>query len=213
MLGAAAAVCVVPFPALGCRMLPGNSIERYAAWSAGKRIGELQFRFERDDGAFIVSARMRLSPMDLSGDAGAVEFQARETWRGAELKELDSSTLTLGLVREVSGRRVRNGFRVLSDYFAHPLMISGYFVTSTLWHRDARLVAGFLDVQDGRFKRASVTPGVVETVKARGRDVRAQRYSYRGELNREAWFDDDCVLVHMKLLARNNTIVSFELEV
>ena len=43
-------------------------------------------------------------------------------------------------------------------------------------------------------------------------ELKAHRYSFRGQLNREAWYDADCALVRWDLLLPGGDWISFRRE-
>jgi hypothetical protein len=51
-----------------------------------------------------------------------------------------------------------------------------------------------------------------EVVPARGGEVSATHLVVSGELERELWYDDDGILVHLRLIARDGSNIVYVLE-
>ena len=93
-----------------------------------------------------------------------------------------------------------------------PFQFSTYVIPSNLWHRDSRLVEAFIDVERGNI--LSVRPRYLgkETLEQGGGVVEAHRYALRGQIDREAWYDSDCVLVRWDLPVAGGDWISFRRE-
>ncbi|NCF81973.1 MAG: hypothetical protein GWP74_10195 [Proteobacteria bacterium] len=90
--------------------------------------------------------------------------------------------------------------------------MSTYLVPSSLWHRDTRLADAFLDVEKGAVLFVRPRYAGKETLRQGGGDIEAHRYTIRGQLDREIWYDADCVLVRWDLPLTGGDWLSFQRE-
>ena len=51
-----------------------------------------------------------------------------------------------------------------------------------------------------------------ETVKARGAEISATKIVVSGDLERELWYGEDGFLVHLRLIGRDGSTISYELQ-
>jgi hypothetical protein len=90
--------------------------------------------------------------------------------------------------------------------------VSTYLVPSSLWHRDSRLADAFLDVEKGDVLFVRPRYAGREILQQGGGVVEAHRYTLRGQLNREIWYDADCVLVRWDLPVTGGGWLNFRRE-
>ena len=180
------------------RLFPADVTDRYVAWQGENAIGRQEIAFKREPGRFVVDVKMDIRfAVPGSGDVGYVH-ESREVWETGWLHALESQTRIDGRVQEVNAER-RHGALFVEGSSGRPFQVSTYVVPSNLWHRDSRLVDAFIDVEDGSIR--SVRPRYVgkQTLQQGGGVVEAHRYTLRGQFNREAWYDANCVLVRWDL--------------
>ena len=189
---------LVSTPAPARRLFPADVMDAYEAWQGERMVGRQRFSFSREPGRFVVQVQMDMS-FELPGK-GVVSYshESRETWETGWLHGLDSRTRMDGRVREVHAER-NLGSLLVTGSDVGPFQISTYLVPSNLWHRDSRLVDVFIDVENGSIRFARPRYAGKETLQQSGGTVEAHRYSIRGQLDREAWYDADCALVRWDL--------------
>lgn len=178
-----------------CRFFPHNDSDHYLVRQRDRLIGRRSVRFGH--GALGYEVDIEASFDFTVPGKGLVPFRhrSREIWRAAQLWRLDADT-TIGTRRTwVRARRELDDLAVHSNVLEAPLRLSGYVVPSSMWHRDTRFVRGLLDVTDGRFKLVSVRGTGSESLRIDGAFVRAERYEMRGEIERDLWYDERCILV------------------
>lgn len=206
-----AAAGFAPSLALACRFFPADVTDRYVAWQAQRAVGRQVITFTREPGRFLVDVRtgMRFTVPGI-GEI-SYEHESRETWNTGWLHALDSRTLIDGRVQEVHAER-RGASLMVEGTDIRRFQISTYVVPSSLWHRDSRLVEAFIDVERGNI--LSVRPRYLgkETLEQGGGVVEAHRYALRGQIDREAWYDSDCVLVRWDLPVAGGDWISFRRE-
>ncbi len=198
-------------PATARRLFPADVTDAYEAWQGERKVGRQQFSFRREPGRFVVDVQMNMR-FELPGK-GVISYshESRESWETGWLHGLDSRTRMDGRVREVHAER-NLGSLLVAGSDVGPFQVSTYLVPSNLWHRDSRLVDAFIDVENGSIRL--VRPRYVgkETLQQSGGTVEAHRYSIRGQLDREAWYDADCVLVRWDLPLAGGGWINFRRE-
>ncbi len=208
---ALAAGGLVPASAMARRLFPADVTDRYEAWQGERMIGRQQFSFRRESGRFVVDVQMDMR-FELSGE-GVISYshECREIWETGWLHGLDSRTRIDGRIQEVHAER-NLGSLLVAGSDVGQFQVSTYLVPSNLWHRDSRLVDAFIDVENGSIRL--VRPRYVgkETLQQSGGTVEAHRYSIRGQLDREAWYDADCVLVRWDLPLAGGGWINFRRE-
>ncbi|GMQ76684.1 MAG: hypothetical protein BMS9Abin01_1972 [Gammaproteobacteria bacterium] len=208
---ALAAGALVSTPAAARRLFPAGVTDRYVAWQGERMIGRQQFSFRRAPGRFLVDAQVDMRfELPVKGVV-SYSHESREVWDTGWLQRLDSRTRIDGRIQEV--RAERNGGALMVDSSAvGSFQVSTYLVPSNLWHRDSRLVDAFIDVENGSIR--FVRPRYVgkQTLQQSGGTVEAHRYSIRGQLDREAWYDADCVLVRWDLPLEDGAWINFRRE-
>jgi len=184
--------------AVACRLFPADAADRYEAWQGDAPIGWQAIAFKREAGQFVVDVKMEMEFE--SPDFGPVHYrhESREIWKAGWLEGLASRTHIGTRVLVVNAER-RAGALLVDGSDVRAYRLSSYIVPSNLWHRDSRLVDAFIDVENGAIRR--VQPRFVgkETLGGFADHVEASHYSIRGQLDREAWYDADCVLVRWDL--------------
>ncbi len=208
---ALAAGALVPAPAMARRLFPADVTDHYLAWQGERVIGRQRFSFSREPGRFVVDVQMDMR-FELSGK-GVISYshECREVWETGWLHGLDSRTRIDGRIQEVHAKRNLGSLKV-DGSDVRPFQLSTYVVPSNLWHRDSRLVDTFIDVENGSIRLVRPRFLGKQTLRQGGRTVEAQRYSIRGQLDREAWYDADCVLVRWDLPLADGTWISFRRE-
>lgn len=194
--------------ASACRLFPADVADHYVAWQGNKPIGWQAIGFERESGQFVVGVKMEMEFE--SPEFGPVSYrhECREVWKTGWLQALASRTHIGARVLVVDAER-RAGSLVVDGSDVRPYRLSSYIVPSNLWHRDSRLVDAFIDVENGEIRR--VQPRFVGK-EILGEGVQASHYSIRGQLDREAWYDADCVLVRWDLPLSDGGWISFRRE-
>ncbi len=214
LIGSAALAAggLVPAPATARRLFPADATDRYVAWQGEQVIGRQQFSFRRESGRFVVDVQMDMR-FELSGK-GVIGYshECREVWETGWLHGLDSRTRIDGRIQEVRAERNDGGSLMVGGSDVRPFQVSTYLVPSNLWHRDSRLVDTFIDVENGNI--LLVQPRYVgkEALQQSGAVVEAEHYTIRGQIDREAWYDTDCVLVRWDLPLTSGGWINFRRE-
>jgi hypothetical protein len=202
---------LVPLPAMARRLFPADVTDRYVAWQGERVVGRQEISFDREPGQFVV--HVKTAVRFAAPGAGDVSFNhdSREVWQAGWLHGLTSRTRIDGRAQTVRAQR-QSGSLMVDGSEVRPFQVSTYLVPSSLWHRDSRLVDAFLDVEKGAVLFVRPRYAGKETLQQGGGNVEAHRYTIRGQLNRETWYDADCVLVRWDLPLTGGDWLSFRRE-
>lgn len=192
------ALALASGPAAARRFFPADVTDRYVAWQGGREIGSQEFAFSRGPAGFTVKSNIEMR-FEAPG-AGAVTYghESLETWDTGWLQGLETETRIGGRRQTVRAEREAGSLRV-SGSDVRPFQLSAYVVPSNLWHRDSRLVRTFIDVESGEVISVQARYVGKENLDQGGALLEAHRYSIRGQMDREAWYDANCVLVRWDL--------------
>ena len=185
--------------------------DRYVVWQGDSHVGRQEFSFKRERGRFVVDMEMRMQFVSPGIGVTSYSHESREVWETGWLHALDSRTRIDGRIQEVHAKR-RNGSLMVDGSDVRPFQVSTYLVPSSLWHRDSRLVDVFIDVESGNIHFVRPRYAGKETLQQGGGVVEAHRYTIRGQMNREAWYDADCVLVRWDLPLTGGGWINFRRE-
>ena len=189
---------LAPMVSTARRLFPADVSDRYVAWQGERVVGQQEISFEREPGQFVVNVKMAMRfAAPGAGDVGFTH-ESREVWQAGWLHGLTSQTRIDGRLQTVRAQR-QNGSLMVDGSEIRPFQVSTYLVPSSLWHRDSRLADAFLDVENGGVLFVRPRYAGKETLQQGGSEVEAHRYTIRGQLNRETWYDADCVLVRWDL--------------
>lgn len=186
----------MPARALACRLFPPDSTDRYAVLQQGKHIGSHVLNFSRENGRFIVDVDTRFEYQRTGRGTVSFVHRAKEIWIGGWLNAFQSSTRHGNQRISVEAETLEQAMlTVRSDDDDIALQVTGYVVTSSLWHRDTRLVNRLIDLVDGRLKLVKVYYAGKDVVSSPGAPAVAAHYRIRGEINRDVWYGEDCRLL------------------
>ena len=208
---ALAAGTLAPAPAMARRLFPDGVTDRYLAWQGQNVIGRQQFAFRREPGRFVVDGQMDMRFESSAKGVIRYSHESREVWQTGWLQRLDSSTRIDGRIQEVHAER-DGGSLVVDGSDVRRFQVSTYLVPSNLWHRDSRLVDAFIDVENGSIRLVRTRFVGKQSLQQSGTLVEADHYTIRGQIDREAWYDADCVLVRWDLPLEDGGWINFRRE-
>ena len=203
-----AAGALAPAAAMARRLFPTDVTDRYQVWQGQSVIGRQQFSFRREPGRFVVDGQMEMRFQSPAKGVARYSHESREIWDTGWLQRLDSRTRIDGRIQRVHAER-NGGSLMVDGSDGHTFQVSTYLVPSNLWHRDSRLVDAFLDVENGSIRLARPRFVGKQTLQQSGALVEAERYTIRGQIDREAWYDADCVLVRWDLPLQDGGWINF----
>lgn len=176
--------------------VPANGVLEFAIVREGDTIGHNRMRFSRQGDRLTVDMTVDITVRFAFITIYRFRQQAREVWRDGRLVFLHSTTDDDGHERTVRVTKDGNGLKLGGDVQTGPLPRD--LVTSTLWN--PALLARNVLISPATGERLAIEARFLgeETVPAGGRPVRARHYAVTGELERELWYDEDGVLVHVR---------------
>lgn len=208
--GATAGVALATLPAWPAlaQLFPPPGEITYRVLREGERIGSHRMAFVRDGADFIARTDIDIKVKVLGLTAFRYRLKAEETWRDGWLVGLRSRTDDDGDTYELEGERSEGALRLLVN--GRRMSVSGYVLTSTLWHRDTPREQALLDVAKGRVRLIKGVLKGEERVPVDGETVTAKHYSITGELRRDVWYDDRFRLVRVEFPAKDGSWITVE---
>ncbi|WP_173983882.1 DUF6134 family protein [Magnetospirillum sp. SS-4] len=163
----------------------------------GETIGSHSMAFSTRQGVTEVEFKVRVRVKILSITAYRYDQHGVEVWDGDRLTSLSADTDDDGDVYKVRAERHGDRLRVTSndtvaEYSEMPVL--------NLWRVVPPQASQVLDPTDGKPTPIAAADNGWETITVRGNPVRAQRWTWDGDLKRQLWYDDSGRLlqVHVK---------------
>lgn len=207
----AAAVVTISMAGPARATAPDGLVLDYRVLRDGFEIGRHKVAFRHDgDAVMTVETEIRISVSFLFITLYSYRLDARETWRGDRLVGLDSTTDDDGDLYAVSAVAEGDGLRVEAG--AKSWTAPATVVPSSLWRREMARGSLLIGVEQGEAIAVTFEEIGRETVTARGAEVSATKVVVSGELERRLWYDDDGILVHLRLIARDGSLITYALE-
>ena len=205
----ALAVVVLSGPARAAA--PDGLALDYRVLRDGNPIGRHKVLFRHDgDAVMTVETEIRITVSFLFITLYSYRLDARETWRGDRLVGLESTTDDDGDLYAV--RAVAEGDDLMVEAGAQSWTAPATVVPSSLWRREMAQGSLLIGVEQGEAIAVAFEEAGRETVTAWGGDVSATKVVVSGELERELWYDDDGILVHLRLIARDGSTITYALQ-
>jgi hypothetical protein len=165
---------------------PGNRIV-FDVLRNGSPIGTHTLAFRRDGEVTQVEIAIDLAVRVLGIAIYRYTHRNTERWQGDHLLSMVSTTDRNG--RPYSVRAVRNGAAIeVESSEAGKFSAPADLVTTSYWH-PAFIRGRKLDTQGGRMLEVSVADRGEETIRSRGADTIARRWTIAGDLRLDIWYD------------------------
>ena len=161
----------------------------FRAYRNGDEIGwhRLAFRAEGED--LNVEVEIRFDVTFAFITLYSYRHRSRETWQGARLVGLDTTTEDGG--DKFAVRAAARGDRLLVETGAGEVLdLPGDTLPTSYWHERTVGVSQWLDTQSGRLMRSTVERLGVEPVETAADRLSATRYRLEGDLSCELWYTD-----------------------
>ena len=181
----------------------------YAIVRLGSRIGLHHFTFQRRDGRLVVESDLTISVSILSIQVYALNHKSREVWEDGRLVWFSGATNDDGTIHRAQSELRGDRLHVVTD---GEVKDSPPLFVASLWRAlptDTRVA---IDPIDGDPTSFSVAAGPDETVKVRGEPRRAQRWTWRGGINRDLWYDPSGLLVRVLIKGDDGSDVFYILQ-
>ncbi|RMF07888.1 MAG: hypothetical protein D6763_11325 [Alphaproteobacteria bacterium] len=172
----------------------------------GRRVGFHETRFDWQGDFLRVTSEMRLTVKFLFVPVYEFRYEAEELWCDDALYTLEAAVNDNGERKAFSVRR--HGPQLLIDGDERKT-IPGDVVTTNHWNPvvlDDRVV---LNTLTGKLNKVEIEPVAIETVETLNGPIEATRYRYSGDLETEAWYDEQGRWVKLRFKARDGSTVEY----
>jgi Family of unknown function (DUF6134) len=204
---ACATMAFLPQPAPA--VVPASRQLDFRARRNGADIGWHRLRFAEQDDRLVVDIEIELEVRFLLFPVYSYRHTNREVWGGDRLLALESRTDDNGTRHRVAARA--EGERLLVDGTAGRLELPPDTLPTSYWHEATVERGEWLDTQSGRLVRSTVIAQGPEPIRARGREVRAERYALSGDLECELWYHDGS-WAKLRFAATDGSTIDYLLE-
>jgi hypothetical protein len=173
----------------------------------GKLIGSHKVRTMRGAGSTRVTATTQIEIRFLGIAFYRFSYQAEELWDAQGLKLLTASVDDDGESLDLSGRRIGNSFEWSTDdaRFTHPLPV---FPTNH-WNNAVLNHNYVINTVTGKLNRVDILNRGRELVSLPSTSVPATRYSYRGELELDSWYDEQNRWIAMRFKGKDGSEIEY----
>lgn len=209
LLGTLGLVAMSIAPERATAVVPASGRLDFRARRDGQEIGWHRLRFAAQDDRLVVEIEIELEVRFLLIPVYRYRHTNREVWSGDRLLRLDSRTDDNGTSHRVTARA--EGDRLLVDGTAGRLELPPETLPTSYWHEATVERGEWLDSQNGRLVRSRVTPQGPEPIRARGREVRAQRYTLTGDLACDLWYHE-ASWAKLQFTAADGSTIDYRLE-
>lgn len=184
ILGAGAALAV---PARASALPAAGDEILFLAYRNGAEIGTHRLAFSAAGERLLVDIEIRFDVTFAFVTLYRYRHRSRETWHGARLVALDTTTDDDG--ERFAVRAEAEGDRLLVETASgETLTLPGDTLPTSYWHERTIAASQWLDTQSGRLLRSDVERMGREPVEAAGDRVSATRYRLQGDLSCELWY-------------------------
>ena len=182
----------------------------FKAYRNGSEIGWHRLTFSADADRLLVNIEIRFDVTFAFLTLYRYRHRNRETWQGARLVALDTTTDDDGerfAVRaEAKGEEL-----VVENAAGDVVLLPADTLPSSYWHERTVEREQWLDTQSGRLARSTVERLGAEPIEAAGRTVTATRYRLRGDIDCELWYHERR-WSKLRFSASDGSIIEYALE-
>jgi Family of unknown function (DUF6134) len=175
-------------PAAACDHPPGQDVYKVKHETFGN-IGRHVITFSCQGEDLLVETEISGKVTVLSLPVYTLEGSYREVWRGNRLISFDSRINDNGERFEVSARA--EGDQMLIDRRRGLIEAPATIVSDHPWNFGVLDRPLLFDARRGKLRHVDVEPAGKESLSIGGRDVPAQKYQMRGDLDRLLWYGED----------------------
>lgn len=169
--------------------LPAADEVFFRAYRNGDEIGWHRLAFRAEGERLKVEVEIRFDVTFAFITLYSYRHRSRETWQGARLVGLDTTTEDGG--DKFAVQAAAKGDRLVVETGAGEVLdLPGSTLPTSYWHERTVGVSQWLDTQSGRLMRSTVERLGVEPVETAGARLDATRYRLEGDLSCELWYVD-----------------------
>ncbi len=170
----------------------------------GDPIGTHQITFSRQGSRTQVDIAIDLEVSVAFVTVFRYRHRNTEVWEDGRLVAIDTETNDDGRDYRLTGRATAAGLEV--DGGQGRYVAPADIMPTSYWNQEIVRRTELLDTQRGGILNVSARPGAVEQLQTGGRTVRAQRYTFTGDLTLSAWYTDVGQWVAMSFDARGEEV-------
>ncbi len=187
--------------------VPEDGVLRFDIVRNGTRIGTQVYRFRREGRRVAVDIRTDIDYRLLFIPVYRFEHESHEVWEDGLLTSLVSTTNDNGEPIKLRVVREEDSLMVIGE--DGTMYVDREIVPASLWNRMVLERDRVLGTIGGGVKRIEVDYIGEETLTVRGRSVKARHFRLSGEYNRELWYDENDVLVRVRFVAEDGSVVQY----
>lgn len=174
-------------------VFPAPGSLEFAVERNGAIVGMQRYSFREGSGSFVVRYGSELDVPLGGGRTWRYLHLGEEVWRDGWLDGLETETRLGEEVTTLSLHRRDDALYGIAA--GQKISVSGYVITTSLWHRDTPFTQVLLGHEDGRTKVINVAPLGRESVATPAGPVEARRYALTGEIERNLWYGPESRLL------------------
>jgi hypothetical protein len=197
-------------PAARADIVPEGGVLDFTVVRDGSDIGTHRITFRRQNERIDVDVVTRIAVKVAFVTVYRFEHDGHEAWQDGRLMSMETKTHDDG--KDHLLKVVRNGngsYRATAD--GKSFDADGAAVPASLWNPEFVKSGKLMNSLVGTPLRIAVAYKGEEAIPVHGRDVKAKHFSMTGEFERELWYDDHWVLVHMELKGKDGSRVKYVL--
>lgn len=186
--------------------LYGNEMQ-FDVMRDGAPIGTYLVRFKQNGEELQVETRASIEVEMLFASAYRLRYQSFETWRDGMLSNLTASTNDDGEFSHVEAKRDGEALEVIGTDGAWDAALTA--LPTTHWNMAQVATPTLINTVDGDADHVSVTEAGIEEVPF-GDEMRpARRFVYTGDLDMEAWYDEQGRWVKLRFAAEDGSTIEY----
>jgi len=185
---------------------PGNRIV-FDVLRNGSPIGTHTLAFRREGDVTQVDVAIDLAVRVLGITVYRYTHRNTERWQGERLVSMTSTTDRNGRPYSVRARRNGTAIEVESSE-AGKYAAPADLVTTSYWH-PGFIRSRKLDTQGGKMLEVQIADRGEETIKSRGADTMARRWTIEGDLKLDIWYDRDGAWSKLRFASEDGSIIEY----
>ncbi len=189
------------------RSIPADGLLAFEVWRDGSRIGTHRLTFASTGGRLTVDIDIHLAVDIAMITVYRYVHRNRETWQDGRLVGMESTTDDDGTPNKVLATPSERALAIDGTRFRGA--VPGEMLPTTYWRRDTVERSRLISSQDGRIFDVAVTPLGPDKVTVAGREVAAERYAMRGDLDLDLWYDGKGEWVKLTFAASDGSMIEY----
>lgn len=175
----------------------------------GEPIGKQELTFAREGTRLVVRNVVRIAVRVLFVTVYRYESVERSVWLDGRMEshttriDDDGDKIDLTITDAPGG--------LLLDGPEGQVLLPRGLKVDAFWNRDLVYDNATIDSTKGTISLYSVDPRIRETIEVGGQRIAAWRYAFHGDVNIEAWYDDDGRMLRIRQIVRDGSEVITEL--